>query len=282
MIDQMTQLVTPAIAAEWIGSMRPNRALKLTTVLAYARQMKAGLWGETGEPIKFDNEGCLLDGQHRLQALISADVDLELCVVSGLDIISQNYMDSGIKRTIGDALSLDGLSYGMQLAATVNVLWGYRRTDILMPPQGHERPSATEVKQFLKQYPGVINSVEFAQHHRKSLRPFASDATHSSLHFLFDLHSYDDNYAFWNSFMTGEMLEVGDPIFQLRDRLIKNSSQIKKLPVTHIRALYMKTWNSFLAGERVHRLYWQSGGLHPEPFPYLRPNPLKVAELEAA
>lgn len=79
--------VTPQMAQEWLATnAKNNRDLSKVTVKRYANDMVKGQWMVTGEAIKFDRTGRLIDGQHRLQALIESKVPrLQMCVVRNLD-----------------------------------------------------------------------------------------------------------------------------------------------------------------------------------------------------
>lgn len=66
--------------------------------------MKNGLWKTNGEPICFNKNGDLLDGQHRLHAIVHSGVSLSLVVVSDVDNGINTY-DIGIKRSTVDIAS---------------------------------------------------------------------------------------------------------------------------------------------------------------------------------
>ena len=72
--------VTPALALEWLEKMGANRSVAQRYVEAFARDMRAGEWTLNGETIKFDVQGRLVDGQHRLWAVVQADVTVEMDV----------------------------------------------------------------------------------------------------------------------------------------------------------------------------------------------------------
>lgn len=113
--------VTPELAAEWLAKNTHNRNIRQRQVTAYARDMAQGMWRMTGEPVKFAHDGTLLDGQHRLMAVLRADVPVRFAVARGLDLESQDNMDSGIKRQFGDVLHLKGYKLGHLLAATARL-----------------------------------------------------------------------------------------------------------------------------------------------------------------
>lgn len=114
-------IVDPETARRWLETNEVNRSIRDKKVNQYVRDMEAGRWESTGEPIKFAKNGRLLDGQHRLWAIVMSEVTLPLFVVRGLDDIAQSYMDTGAARTAKDALSLEGEKYSGNLAATARL-----------------------------------------------------------------------------------------------------------------------------------------------------------------
>lgn len=57
--------VSPELASEWLKGNDFNRKLSPTITSRYADEMKNNRWAFTGDSIKFDSDGTLLDGQHR-------------------------------------------------------------------------------------------------------------------------------------------------------------------------------------------------------------------------
>lgn len=123
-------LVTPELAAEWLQSNTNNRNVKRWTVEQYARDMSAGRWAMTGDPIRFAPDGRLLDGQHRLMAVVKSQVAVEMVVIRGLDPSSQIVMDIGPSRTGGDALKLTGHRSVNQLASVAKLATHWIRGEI--------------------------------------------------------------------------------------------------------------------------------------------------------
>ena len=62
--------ITPGDAEQMLESNEANRNMRARVVSAYARDMETDRWLVTGETIKIGRHGELLDGQHRLQAII--------------------------------------------------------------------------------------------------------------------------------------------------------------------------------------------------------------------
>jgi len=78
--------------------------------------MAAGHWPFTGDPIRFTTDLELIDGQHRLQAIIEADVTLEMVCVFGLEPRAKHALDMGRKRSAGDVLALKGYAQSSRLS----------------------------------------------------------------------------------------------------------------------------------------------------------------------
>ena len=76
--------VTPDTAQMWLTKMPKNRNIRPGDVARYARDMSSGKWGLAGDPVRFDKDGNLIDGQHRLQAIIRSDTTQEMVVIRGL------------------------------------------------------------------------------------------------------------------------------------------------------------------------------------------------------
>lgn len=101
--------VTPTLAAEYLQkNFADNRNLRNSTIDRYASDMKNGRWTETGETIKFDQYGNLIDGQHRLHAVIKSGQTITFFVASGLEDAAAVNIDIGAKRSFADALKITG------------------------------------------------------------------------------------------------------------------------------------------------------------------------------
>src|SRR5882724_1382024 len=120
--EMTVELVNPELAQDWLGRNACIRNLRRGIVNAYARDMAAGEWAFTGEPIKFDLTGSLIDGQHRLHALVKSDSTLSLAVFRNIDPSAVHVMDSGARRTAGDALKFQGYKTPTLLASAAGMV----------------------------------------------------------------------------------------------------------------------------------------------------------------
>lgn len=101
--------ITPKLAAEWLSKTPEfQRKVRSETVDSYARDMLYGRWAVTHQAIAFDVSGRLIDGQHRLHAIVKAGVSITMLVTTGAPSDSYGHVDLGLKRSVIDALRSQG------------------------------------------------------------------------------------------------------------------------------------------------------------------------------
>ena len=100
-------MVDPALALEWLQrNIETNRPLRPTVVENYADEMRRGEWHLTHQGIALDIDGNLIDGQHRLAAVIKANVIVPMMVTVNAPRGSFVALDGGVKRTLADRLTM--------------------------------------------------------------------------------------------------------------------------------------------------------------------------------
>ena len=78
--------ITPAMAEKWLaGTTFKNRNVSITAVNRYANDIQNGQWMLNGESIIIDDNGNVIDGQHRLRAILKSGASIQSVVVRGID-----------------------------------------------------------------------------------------------------------------------------------------------------------------------------------------------------
>lgn len=91
------ELITPKLAEEYLTHNTHNyRKINLSDVKKMAEDMKDGKWEETPEPISFSPSGVLLNGQHRLSAIVKSGVPVTMVVARD---VTGRVFDNQRKRT---------------------------------------------------------------------------------------------------------------------------------------------------------------------------------------
>jgi hypothetical protein len=117
-------LVTPELAEQWLNRNPNNRRIVQARVSFYASQMQSGSWELTHQGIAFDEHGNLVDGQHRLAAVIASGVATRFWVFSGVSRKSMIAIDVGKSRTADDAFVLLGDEATRASVAIARILLG--------------------------------------------------------------------------------------------------------------------------------------------------------------
>lgn len=112
-IISMVMTVTPKLAKEWLDrNVENNRTINHNRVKMYAEDMQAGNWKLTHQGIAFDADGRLIDGQHRLRAVIKAGVAVRMLVMRYRYRVAEGAlleMDMGAKRTANNIFRMAGI-----------------------------------------------------------------------------------------------------------------------------------------------------------------------------
>lgn len=98
--------LTPELAREWLETMPEyQRKASAVVVAEYAKDMGDGRWIEgTGDAIRFNKQGQMIDGQHRCLAVIESGVSIVVTIIEGLDDEVYLVLDKGRKRTAADTI----------------------------------------------------------------------------------------------------------------------------------------------------------------------------------
>ncbi len=255
--------VTPEIAAQMLGTMSGNRPIRQRMVNRFSREMIAGKWLLNGESIKISREGRLIDGQHRLNAIIAAKTAVSLFVVRGVDPSAFLTLDTGVSRSYHDAATIAGRDWLRESGSIARFWFRYERG--INSAQGRIPPSHQELDLVIEQHPGIPETARFI----KTLKVVQNKCLAGVQGFVHAYASerYDREMAdsFMQDLNDGARLEKASPIYALRGRLVDYPE--RKPEQIHVLALSIKAWNAWINGEKMQKLAWVTGGLRPEPFP---------------
>lgn len=98
--------ITPVIAEEYLKVNKKNRTVKTKAVEDYARRIQQGEFKTTHQGIAFDTDGELIDGQHRLLAVIVSGKPARMMVSRGVPKDTISAVDRGVTRSVRDVLSI--------------------------------------------------------------------------------------------------------------------------------------------------------------------------------
>lgn len=229
--DISTDLVsiTPELAAEWLEQNRNIRNLRPHHVEALAYEITSGNWSsDTFEYIRFNQYGDLVDGQHRLAAIIKADQSVLNAVLWGLQDGDVMKIDSGLSRTTGDILGYYGVKDGRDVASSYKLIMLLMTKPSMTMYRGGSKPSAKDVIAFEQDNPEIRDSIALTKDVKTKLVGKLMPSQVTAIHFLIT-KKYGKEMAdeFFTTLSSGLGLTEGNAIHILRERLIRNKSDVQ-------------------------------------------------------
>jgi hypothetical protein len=264
--------ITPEVAKQWLQRKNLNRSIKLAQLNRIKRAIETSRWEINGETIIFDHEGRLLEGQHRLQAIVDTDKTVWTLLVRGINRERFKTMGQGSKRSAGDILGIQGVKNATNIAAALR--WIYRYENGLMS-NAHPNITDDELTDTLPAHAALVDSVPFG----KKCQGIAAPGMITALHYLcrkgpqvpslpllpkrgapprpkprwdhgdMQVRKGKADHFFW-SLGSGENLDTGDPILILRNRVLlpKRKWRIRHVLRDEVKApMIVNAWNLFVA-----------------------------------
>jgi len=123
-------IVDRKIAAKWLARNNNNRNIRPTHVAALARAMTAGNFNPSTDAIGFSVDGELVNGQHRLSAIVETGISFRMIVVENIAQRAIAAIDTGKMRSAHDAAKYQGLLIANIQVATIRAMMKFGRLGI--------------------------------------------------------------------------------------------------------------------------------------------------------
>lgn len=250
------QTITPELAAEWLQKNNPNnRNIRTRLVVSLAEAMKRGTFVVNGDCIRFDDQGMLLDGQHRLSACIRAGVAFQTLVITGLDRNVLPTIDRNTTRSAGDTLRmLHGVTDYNVTAGVITMLLNLRMPDVFTSSVNSGSPTSQDIEQFYTDHKEQLIRVPSVTAKCKHL---AQPSIVGSCYVLFYKQNPVIAEEFFEKLAHGENLDRTNPVYTLRDRLMREKAmKNRRLERADMMVLFLKTWINFRTGRGMQVLSW--------------------------
>jgi hypothetical protein len=120
------ELITPEIALEMLKSNTNNyRELSDAVVRRYVKDLESGLWTCTTASIAFTANGVLVDGQHRLNAIVQSGKSVYMFVMRGLpeEFADDPNQDKGKMRTVAKYLEKIGVKQTTTVTGALRAIY---------------------------------------------------------------------------------------------------------------------------------------------------------------
>lgn len=251
---------------------RTNRKFSEDTAARYAAEMVAGRWQLNHQGIGIDIEGALVDGQHRLAAVIMANekvpgIRVPMMVTYDLPIEAGDTVDQGLRRQVAHILSMRGEANTYVLAGALRLVAFY---DSELSPgywSNFRLLSGAAGEEELAKHPEIRESVKYASRANNGLTlPTALSAAHYLIHAATPDSQRRVVDEFFAALRHGENLDRGHPVLALRENLMRqkaNARNVRQRSAIEHFALVVKAFNATARGEKRVQSAWRN----TEPLP---------------
>lgn len=261
-----TIILSPEKATELLEHNRLNRPLSDLHVKRIAAQIACGKWQFNGDTIKIADTGDVLDGQHRLWAVIEAKKSVETIIVRGIAKEAFSTIDTLRKpRSGGDVIALAGHTRHRNIIATALtwlLRWQGKFLEDYKAPQN--RIENSDVETAFAHNPGMVRAVEEAM----KLRGIVNVSLLAFFYYVLANRNPDLGERLLNTLHDPAGVALSDPFFRLRSYFTNNTGRHKDPLVTI--ALMIKATNAAHLDQRVQVLNWKNQGERAETFPALK------------
>jgi hypothetical protein len=217
--------VTPEMAQRWLNECNThNRKKSESTIDAYSLDMKRGTWGLNHQGICFDEDGVLIDGQQRLEAIVRSGKTIRMFVFRNMprnygennERSTQDTIDGGRTRTVADRLVLShGIENAGLKAAVVSVV-------ALICTGTHRRLSTSLVKDIYDMFRSEIDAVI---ENRGAIAGLTTAPPLGA--FAFAARNFKEQIVeFEKGYFTGADLKSGSPILTFRNYMLNRNKTI--------------------------------------------------------
>lgn len=238
--------MTPELASHYLSNNPSNRPMSPRRVSQFAAMMANGQWALNGETVVISATGRLLDGQHRLAAVVEHGHAVPMLVVTGALDSTFSTIDIGAKRTAGDILSISGFSNTKTLGTAAGIVYrlfhGMASNDAVLAPS---------ILAVAERYPSLSTWAKQTD----ATSNIMSGAALTTACFYLDVFARRPALAdaLFHGVKTGEGLLRGDPILAFRNRCINARAEIGShgAALRHIWGPLVRTVDALESGDQL-------------------------------
>ena len=259
-IKQVT--ITPEYANELLRMNINNRNVRQTKVDALAASMKKGEWELSNDAITISEGNILLNGQHRLLAIVQSGVPCDFILLTGVSNSSFDIMDTPTLRRVSDVIQRKGGSNSVRAESTISKYLAF----VLDKENGWETlarydascpASASTRREKIKTYDKLgdcvskwLTLVDRAYTRGVSLAPIAQVAA-LCVFLEIDLkHSEEKIKEFLEELFVADKVTNKTCVY-VRKKLIRHKMKSEILHRNDILRYVVRAWNDFLLGKET-------------------------------
>lgn len=256
-------------AKELLKSNYDNRAETKSHVKFLAIQMLEGKWKFTADPIKISKTGRILDGQHRLMAVIESDTEQDFLFCYDLDNEVFDVLDTGKNRSAANVLSIKGFDNYVAVASLAKMIIRYSVGSYsgIITGMGNISGRKAVTNQDILKFAQSNDLMPYVKH-GYALNTKCKLLTGTAYAFFYYLFTNIDEEAanvFFERLVSGVHLTHKDPILYLRNKLIDDMGANNKMNARSKMGYVLKCWNLYRKQEECSFVRFNIKDQMPDP-----------------
>jgi len=253
--------IGPSEARMFLEGNLNNRKIDKRTVAKYSREMREGRWETNGSSISIFDDGksiCLLNGQHRLLAVVETGVTITVVIVEEDSPKVFGTLDVGKNRQTAQILNLAGVlnSNTVQAIARANILL-QEEGNLAWDRSNSRTITAAEILDWHKDQDDVV--VQKATHLYQEARRLTKATNTWYACLAYEVFTRSPNSSRFlelhHNYSTGLDMKEGSPVYALRQYTINRAGPRAGVQSTFDRQAHLgiglRAWNDFLSGREV-------------------------------
>lgn len=270
-----TMTVTPEMAELWLNKNGKNRRLSIAHAQRIADSIKSGRWVLNGETICFDDNGNLLDGQHRLKAITLAGMSIDVAVAVGVSDPSAFETYDSVQRIRGASqiAEMKGVKNSNRVSASARIILSWEmsgdcdefyRSIISGRGVGSPQEVSDKAVEIQDEHGEAWNMIGLTM-----ARMSKAPAHITAIAMILNRIDPVTTASFFNRVKTGVVESENDPALIFRDRIISGraKSVTERKWKAAVMAFAIKAWNAEKTGKPISTLWFRQESDSPEKFP---------------
>lgn len=250
------ETITPQKAQYLLDNRAPNRNIAKSHVAYLLAEMRAGSWALNGETIKIDTEGRLIDGQHRLAAVVEYGKPVRFLVVRNVPASAFASIDQGRIRSAASVCAMAGIPNASTAASAARMFHNLLAIGSI---DGHARKvPPRDIIATIQASPELVYSAGKASTYK--IPRVLNKGVCALAHYLFSLevarthgttHGRGAANSFFERLRDGTNLAKRHPILTLRARLHRDALTLPIASRARQYELIVRAWNAWRAGRTL-------------------------------
>jgi hypothetical protein len=250
-----------------VGVEGTNRGVRPAQIHKFAQAMLAGEWELTNQGIGISSDDELIDGQHRLLAVLLAaetnpDISIQSNVTWNLSPSSKLAVDIGGTRRPGDFLAMQGIGNGNKVGAALKLLECYYDRPYEYTAWTRHSITPSHLMTLLSRFREVEDAYNLGRGVMRVTSP--SSITAALTIVLRDRPELVEHLPrFLEPLKTGANVGIGSPILALRTWCGNASLSKKKSNGVMLLALIIRSLNHWVEDTRARHLVFREADGFP-------------------